>query len=45
LEKSLTNVLGLNVTINPNGEAGEVRIRYMSLEQLDSLCARLRNEI
>lgn len=45
LEKSLGDVLGLKVIINHKGEAGEMRIRYMSLEQLDDLSRRLRLEM
>lgn len=45
LEKSLGDALGLKVIINHKGEAGEMRIRYMSLEQLDDLSRRLRFEI
>jgi ParB family chromosome partitioning protein len=29
------------VTIHHNGERGELRIRYETLEQLDGLCHRL----
>ena len=42
LEIALEDVLGLVVRIDHRGEAGEVRIRYRSLEQLDSLCKRLK---
>ena len=42
LEKLLTDLLGLTVTINHRGEAGDVRIQYKSLEQLDLLCKRLQ---
>lgn len=42
LEKVLTDVLGMNVEINHSGDAGEVVIRYASLEQLDALCHRLK---
>jgi ParB family transcriptional regulator, chromosome partitioning protein len=41
IEKSLSDALGLRVAIHPNGESGELRIRYETLEQLDSLCRRL----
>jgi ParB family chromosome partitioning protein len=41
LENSLAEVLGLKVEIRGQGEAGEVRIVYKTLEQLDDLCARL----
>lgn len=43
LEKALTDVLGLAVTIAHHGDAGEVRIRYKSLDQLDALCQRLKS--
>ena len=33
--------LGLSVEIVDRGGAGEVRVRYTSLEQLDGLCQRL----
>ncbi|MDR3423711.1 MAG: ParB/RepB/Spo0J family partition protein [Alphaproteobacteria bacterium] len=42
LEKLLSDLLGLNVTINHKTEAGDVRIKYKSMEQLDSLCKRLQ---
>jgi ParB family chromosome partitioning protein len=42
LEKALNDVLGMNVAIKHRGEAGEVAIRYKSLEQLDALCQRLK---
>lgn len=42
LEKLLTDLLGLTVSINHRGEAGDVRIQYKSLEQLDLLCKRLQ---
>jgi ParB family chromosome partitioning protein len=41
LEGDLSDVLGLNVEIRDTGGAGEVRIRYTTLEQLDDLCRRL----
>ena len=41
LEVDLEEVLGLRVEIRPRGDAGEVRIAYGSLEQLDDLCRRL----
>jgi ParB family chromosome partitioning protein len=41
LEGNLAEVLGLKVEIRGQGEAGEVRITYKTLEQLDDLCARL----
>jgi len=42
LEKSLSDLLGLAVTIEHKGGRGEVRIQYSSLEQLDDICRRLR---
>jgi ParB family transcriptional regulator, chromosome partitioning protein len=41
LEKRLSDVLGLVVEINQKAPAGEMRIRYKTLEQLDGLCRRL----
>ncbi len=42
LEQSLSNALGLEVTINEKGTAGDVKISYKSLEQLDDVIRRLR---
>jgi ParB family chromosome partitioning protein len=41
IEKTLSDALGLRVDLRPNGEKGEVRIRYESLDQLDSICRLL----
>jgi ParB family chromosome partitioning protein len=41
LESDLAAVLGLPVEIRDAGGAGEVRVRYASLEQLDEICRRL----
>jgi len=41
LEKRLADALGLVVAIAGRGEAGEIRIRYSRLEQLDEICRRL----
>ena len=41
LEANLASVLGLQVSIRDHGGAGEVRISYGTLEQLDDLCRRL----
>jgi len=41
LEEDLADVLGLEVEILDRAGAGEVRIAYSSLEQLDDLCRRL----
>ena len=41
LEHDLAEVLGMAVEIADRGGAGELRIRYKTLEQLDDLCRRL----
>lgn len=41
LENDLAEVLGLNVQIADRGGAGELKITYKTLEQLDDLCRRL----
>jgi len=41
IEQELSDGLGLKVTIIGGDEAGEVRIRYRKLEQLDDICRRL----
>ncbi|MDP3547746.1 ParB/RepB/Spo0J family partition protein [Phreatobacter sp. HK31-P] len=42
LEKTLSDALGMTVTVDHRGAGGELRIRYRSLEQLEDLCQRLR---
>ncbi len=42
MEQSLASALGLSVSINDKNGAGEVRISYKSLEQLDDIARRLR---
>jgi ParB family chromosome partitioning protein len=42
LEKLLSDVMGLGVTINHKEKGGELRISYSTLEQLDELCRRLQ---
>jgi ParB family transcriptional regulator, chromosome partitioning protein len=42
LEQSLANALGLGVSIHDKGGAGELRITYKSLDQLDDVIRRLR---
>lgn len=42
LEQSLSNALGLDVTISDKAGAGEVKISYKTLEQLDDVIRRLR---
>ena len=41
LEKRLSDVLGLAVSIDHREEGGRIEIRYRTLEQLDAICARL----
>jgi len=45
LEKSLQESTGLVVEIRHRGEAGQVRIQYSSLEQLDEICIKLSSGI
>ena len=42
LERSLADALGLTVTITDRNGAGEVKISYRTLEQLDDVARRLR---
>lgn len=41
LEADLEDSLGMAVHVTDHGGAGEIKIRYASLEQLDELCRRL----
>jgi ParB family transcriptional regulator, chromosome partitioning protein len=41
LEVELEEALGMSVDLIDRGGAGEVRVRYQSLEQLDEICRRL----
>jgi ParB family chromosome partitioning protein len=41
LEADLEEVLGMDVDITDRGGAGELKIKYATLEQLDELCRRL----
>ncbi|BAT58220.1 chromosome-partitioning protein ParB [Variibacter gotjawalensis] len=41
LERRLSDFLGLSVSLEHRGESGEMRIRYKSLDQLDSLVMKL----
>ncbi|HWK63874.1 MAG TPA: ParB/RepB/Spo0J family partition protein [Rhizobiaceae bacterium] len=43
LEKLLTDVTGLRVTISHKDKGGEVRIAYRTLDQLDELCRKLQD--
>ncbi|MDF1600730.1 ParB/RepB/Spo0J family partition protein [Mesorhizobium sp. YIM 152430] len=42
LEKTLSDALGLKVSITHGQRGGDIRIRYSSLEQLDTICHRLQ---
>ncbi len=42
MEKDVAAALGLDIDIRHKGEAGEVRIRYSQLDQLEEVCRRLR---
>lgn len=42
IEKSLSDHLGLAVTINHRSNGGAVQIAYKTLEQLDGICRRLQ---
>lgn len=44
LEESLSETLGLKVSIDGQGESGRLTIHYRTLEQLDSLLAKLNPE-
>lgn len=44
LERSLSSLLGLHVTIQGHGQGGSLAIQYNSLEQLDGIIARLSGE-
>jgi ParB family chromosome partitioning protein len=45
MEKKLIEQLGMNVTItHGEGEAGDVVVRYKTLDQLEFLCRRLRGD-
>lgn len=41
LANRLSDVLGMRVSLEPQVEGGELRIRYRTLEELESLCRRL----
>jgi ParB family chromosome partitioning protein len=41
LERTLSDALGLDVAINHRGGAGQVRISYKTLEQLEEICRLL----
>ena len=41
LEKRLSDVLGLHVSIDHKDQGGRLEIRYRTLEQLDGICMKL----
>ena len=44
LEKALSDATGFKVVVSHRkGSAGEIKIRYLSLEQLDDVCRRLKS--
>ncbi|MGE7370524.1 ParB/RepB/Spo0J family partition protein [Neorhizobium sp. NPDC001467] len=43
LERTLSDALGLDVTINHKGSGGQVRISYKTLDQLEEICRLLEN--
>ncbi|GHA23450.1 chromosome partitioning protein ParB [Devosia pacifica] len=44
LERQLADILGLTVKVTHGSAGGKLEIRYKTLEQLDSLCARLSGQ-
>jgi ParB family chromosome partitioning protein len=44
LERRLSDVLGLSVSLNHSERGGRVEIRYKTLEQLDALCVKLTGQ-
>lgn len=44
LEKALSDVTGLKVTISHADKGGELKIAYRTLDQLDELCRRLQQQ-
>lgn len=44
LERELSTILGLKVTLKPAGKAGDLTIRYETLEQLDDVVQRLSSK-
>lgn len=44
LERQLSDMLGLKVTINHEARSGTMTLAYSSLEQLDMICQRLSGE-
>jgi ParB family chromosome partitioning protein len=44
LERSLSDALGLDVTINHKSGSGQIRINYKSLDQLEAVCRLLEQK-
>jgi ParB family chromosome partitioning protein len=44
LEKLLTDTIGMIVSVDHKGKGGTLRVSYRSLEQLDELCRRLKQD-
>ena len=44
LEKLMTDTIGMIVAIEHKGKGGVLRVNYRTLEQLDELCRRLKQE-
>ncbi|MDX8501312.1 ParB/RepB/Spo0J family partition protein [Mesorhizobium sp. VK4C] len=44
LEKLMTDTIGMIVSIEHKGKGGTLKVSYRSLEQLDELCRRLKDE-
>jgi ParB family chromosome partitioning protein len=45
LEETLSENLGLKVSINDRGQSGEIMVAYNSLDQLDDILRRLGGSI
>ncbi|TIT85361.1 MAG: chromosome partitioning protein ParB, partial [Mesorhizobium sp.] len=44
LEKLLTDTIGMIVSIEHKERGGTIRVNYRTLDQLDELCRRLKDE-
>ncbi|AZO10513.1 MULTISPECIES: ParB/RepB/Spo0J family partition protein [unclassified Mesorhizobium] len=44
LEKLMTDTIGMIVSIEHKGKGGTLRVNYRTLDQLDELCRRLKDE-
>jgi len=44
LERDLTNLIGVRVTISPKGQGGTLALSYKSLDQLDEILGRLHGK-